>query len=297
VIACFNLNPAVDKTLEVPGFRVGAHVRVRVLHVRAAGKGHNVARNLADLGRPAAVFGFVGATEEDTFESDLALRGVASHYIPLDRRTRLNTTILDPESHTTTHLREPGFHVTPRDVRRLLERVRARLPRLSVRYAAICGSLPPGFSPDDLVDLILTCRGQGALVAVDTSGPALAAAVEARADIVKPNREELSELLGRALTTDEAPEAARTLTDRVPTVLVSLGADGGVAVTPEEIFRAREIVPPEQVVNNVGCGDAFMAGYLAAVSEDQTPAEAIRWAVACGAAAARDVPPSVPPPA
>ena len=119
-----------------------------------------------------------------------------------------------------------------------------------------------------LSEAIAAARRAGTWVALDTSGPALSDALSQPADllphVIKPNGEELAELTGRTLETigDVADAAAVLLERGVRTVLVSLGADGAVLV--QDGLRLHGLAPVARVVNTVGAGDAFLAGYLAA---------------------------------
>jgi 1-phosphofructokinase len=281
------LNPAIDKTLEAPGFHVGGHLRAQVRAVVPAGKGVNVARGLARLGGRAVAAGFIGRDEEGMFAESLGAEGVQTVFVEVAGRTRTNTTVLDPVAHTTTHLREPGFEVGRAEI----ERLRAVLPDWVAARAdaavVFSGSLPTGIEPQDFASLIALCSERGAEVIVDANGSALQAAVESGAvDTLKPNLEELGECLGRSVEVGEAAVAARRLLDRVGAVLLTLGAEGAFLVRPDLALGRRCRVPDAGVRNTVGCGDAFLAGWLRGRQVCADPAGALSWAVAAGAASA-----------
>ena len=67
-------------------------------------------------------------------------------------------------------------------------------------------------------------------------------------------------------------------------VVVSLGADGSLAVGDEGVFRAR--VPKIQAVNTVGCGDSMTAGFAIGLSQGLSLPETLKLASAISAAAA-----------
>ncbi len=287
MIVTATLNPAVDRVLEVAGFQIGAHARAIVKALLPAGKGNNVARGVARLGGAAAASGFVGQNEERMFAESLGSEGVETRFCTVAGLTRTNTTVLDPEAHTTTHLREQGFRVTAHDVRALAGLLADRLGELGDATLVFAGSLPPGMEPGHFAELIESCAARCASVVVDTNGPALRAAVETRSvGVLKPNLAELGELFGGPVAREEAAAAAAGLLDRVRTVLLTLGAEGALLVEPGGAVRCRCLVEPSDVRNTVGCGDAFLAGWLrgAEVSDDRT--DALRWAVATGAASA-----------
>jgi len=111
--------------------------------------------------------------------------------------------------------------------------------------------------------------------------------VQAGPDSVKPNDEELAELLGRPLRTTRAVvAAARDLARGIGYVVVSLGGRGAVCATRRGVWHARERgrVP---VVHTVGCGDTLGAGFVAGLAEGRSAPEALRLAVACGGACVR----------
>jgi 1-phosphofructokinase len=99
---------------------------------------------------------------------------------------------------------------------------------------------------------------------VDASGPALRHAIAAAPEVIKPNRDELVELVGRPLVTrEDVVRAARDLqASGISLVVVSLGAEGAVLCDAE---RALFATPPRvDVATTVGAGDALLAGVLAA---------------------------------
>jgi 1-phosphofructokinase len=276
------LNPAIDRIVEVPGFRVGGHLPMTPLRRHPAGKAINVSRALAILGRPSIATGFAGQREAAEFEAFLArVAGprIACRFRPVEGATRENLTILDPQQRIDTHLREPGFTVTADDVARLT----AVLDELAEPGVVICfsGSLPPGLSVDQFVAMLSRCIDRGAKVAVDTSGPALASAITLPLWLVKPNREELASISGDS---DSPAEAARDLARRITHVLTTLGADGAALVTGDQAWHAHLALDAGQVVNTVGCGDCLLGGFLAALWDGATGDAALQTGVATGAA-------------
>ena len=282
-------NPAIDKAVEAPGFAPGRHVRARVLRTTPAGKGINVARGVAALGGHAEASALVGCGEEARFAALLDGEGISARLVTVEGPTRINTTILDPEQHTTTHLREEGFHVSEGDVERLKDAVLETISsiRKDVRKPAVafCGSLPPGFSPPAFASILKAAGEAGGHIAVDTSDDALRAALESGAvDVLKPNLAELGQCLGREVNAGEGPRMAGELLDRVGRVLLTLGEAGAYHIGPDGVVGARCPVEAERVTNTVGAGDAFLAGWLCARSRGWSVEKSLSWAVSTGSA-------------
>ena len=113
---------------------------------------------------------------------------------------------------------------------------------------------------------------------MDSSGPSLEAALGAGPDLIKPNGEELAELVGRPLDTlgDVLAAAEEVRAEGVGAVLVSLGADGAVLI--DEAGALHADTPSFVPASTVGAGDALLAGFLAA--HDNPLAEALAWGAA-----------------
>jgi len=297
-VVTLTANPSLDRTVGLAApLRRGAVQRVTSSVVEPGGKGVNVARVVAAAGR--RVLAVLPADEGDPFLAALAAVGLPARPVPAGGPVRTNTAVTEPDG-TTTKINEAGPALSADGVRDLVAAVvataRPDVGRPGAAWAVLSGSLPPGAPADLYAALVAPLRAAGCAVAVDTSGPALAALLgpdadpAAAPDVVKPNGEELGELTGEdgdALEADPAAaaRAARALVDRgVGAVLVTLGARGAVLVTPEGAWSA--LPPPVTPRSTVGAGDSALAGYVLADLAGLPPAERLRAAVASGSAAA-----------
>jgi 1-phosphofructokinase/tagatose 6-phosphate kinase len=112
------------------------------------------------------------------------------------------------------------------------------------------------------------------------------AGLRAGASVVTPNEREAEELVGQEF--GDGDDFVHGLSE-----LVRLGAgeaaitrpDGCVAVVGEGTERRMLEVrtKPLEAVSSVGSGDAFLAGYVAALYDGREPAECLAYGVACGA--------------
>lgn len=282
MIVTLTPNPSLDRTITVDRLRVGEVHRAGGLHIDAGGKGVNVSRALAANGlATVAVMPARGAPAVE-FTTRLEADGVAHDYIPLEGAVRINITIVDADG-ITTKINEPGRASTAADATAMLDAVERHIDDCS--WVVGCGSLPPGIDGNLYVALIERARARGVRVAIDTSGTALRKAVAARPDLIKPNHEELEELVGRSLpTVEDVLEAARDLVaGGVGTVVVSLGEHGALAVDASTAVHASAVVSHPQ--STVGAGDCLLAGFLAAIERDASLADALATGVRWGAAA------------
>ncbi|GAA2856306.1 1-phosphofructokinase [Pseudonocardia halophobica] len=271
-------NPSLDRTVELAGLVRGEVHRALSVRLDPGGKGVNVARALTRAGVDALAVLPSGRAPGGRLNGLLDALGVPAVTVPIHGATRSNITLVEPDG-TTTKINESGPVLTPEEVEEVTEQAVAR--SRGADWLVTCGSLPEGMPVDLHATLV---RRAGTRTAVDTSGAPLAAAVAARPDLVKPNHEELAELVGRPLASlGDVLAAARELRAAgVGAVLVSLGAGGAVLV--EESGEYHAATPPVTVRSTVGAGDATLAGFLAAGGAGP---DALARAVAYGAAACR----------
>jgi 1-phosphofructokinase len=295
------LNPALDQTIEVAALKPGAVNRALRMQVDVGGKAVNVASCLSDFDVKTAVTGQIGRENAALFEELFQRKKIANHCCYLDGLTRVNSKLVDTASGETTDLNMPGPEFTSASARELLEQVLHRLSQLvgHVQWVVLSGSLPPGMPSDVYATITQQVQAAGGSVVLDTSGPSLKAALAAGPKIVKPNRHELSELVGRPLDTLEALVAtARELLAATPApdlVAVSLGEEGALFLTREQAVQA---LPIRMKVNStVGAGDAMVAGLVAAQLENLSLANTARLATAFAAAKLTRLGPHLPRPA
>jgi 1-phosphofructokinase family hexose kinase len=289
------LNPAIDRTLSIRGFAVGKVNRVKDDQSDPGGKGVNVAAFLADLDLQVTVTGFLGSENQDLFFHFFNCNDIDDDFVRVGGLTRVGLKIVDDLTQQTTDINFPGSRVDRRDIDYLFSRFeRYAAPGL---WHALGGSIPGGAPVEIYARLTELIHSLGGRVLLDTSGKPLLAALDSRPEVLKPNIDELSELVGRPLETPaDVRAAAVSLLERgVQRVVVSMGADGALFVDPGRAVLAR---PPRVTVRStVGAGDAMVAGILYAMIHEQSLDDVARMATACGAYAVTRIGPGMRNPA
>lgn len=272
-------NPAIDVTYRVVEQRVGTTQRVTDTLRAPGGKGINVVRVLGALGVDAVSLAPLGGGPGAWMSDALDGLGIAHLDAPIAAETRSTVTVVDDIAHPTM-FGEPGPTVSDAEWRHLDALLAGALA--GTRVLVVSGSLPRGTDPGVVARWVSTARGLGVTTVVDMSGPALVAAADAGAAILKPNREELAEATA---TTSEEQGAAALIARGAGTVVVSRGADGIAAHTGT---GGVVMVPavPGIAGNPTGAGDAATAGLVAALLDGVDLASTLRRAAAAGAAAA-----------
>jgi 1-phosphofructokinase family hexose kinase len=281
MIICITPNPAIDRTLILPGLVIGNVHRVERSIVAAGGKGLNVARAIRTLGGKSLCMGFAGGHTGHLL-ADLAQNiGLNFSWTWINSETR-TCTILVSQHGDATVINEPGTPVSKSDWRRLHRDIRTYISSASL--VCVSGSLPPDSSADDFQDLLRMLVDTGKQVWVDTSGYALDAAITIPGLCIKVNGIEIGQSLG--LEVNDVTSAKRALgmlgERRLTACVITLGATGALLATNGGSWHAS--VPHVRIVSTVGSGDAFLGGFLSALDAGKEWAEALGDAVAAGTA-------------
>ncbi|QXI14955.1 1-phosphofructokinase [Pseudomonas hamedanensis] len=285
-ILTLTLNPALDLTVELARLDAGQVNRSDEMHTHAAGKGVNVAQVLADLGHQVTVSGFLGEDNLQAFETLFAKRGFVDAFIRVPGETRSNIKVAEQDGRITD-INGPGPNVDAAAQQALLDRLLQIAPGHDA--VVVAGSLPRGVSAQWLRELIEKLNALGLKVALDSSGEALRAALQARPWLIKPNTEELADALGCEVVspTAEAQAAARLHAQGIEHVVISHGADG---VNWFSVGSALHASPPKvSVASTVGAGDSLLAGMLHGLLSADTPEQTLRTATAIAAMAVTQI--------
>jgi 6-phosphofructokinase 2 len=284
VILTLTPNPAIDVSASVERLEPARKLRCGPGSRDPGGGGVNVARVAHRLGAESlAVFpggGFVGRLLERLVQNE----GVRTLAVPIQGETRENFTVLDETTCEEYRFVLPGPHLSGAEWMRCLKAL-ASIDR-KPDFVCASGSLPPGAPDDFFARVAEIVESWGVKLALDTSGPALRAALRERIYLIKPNLAELRELVGAAL--DDEPtliEACRSLiaAGRTEIVALTLGAEGALLVTAGEAWRAEPL--PIAPVSTVGAGDSFLGAMVWALAAGMPLEAAFRHGAAAGAAA------------
>ena len=284
MIVTVTLNAAIDKTLEVPNFRLGRRHRSVEQRTMAGGKGVNVARAIKRLGQPVIATGFAGGSAGTRIVEQLTEESILNDFVRIREESRTNTAVLDPTTGEQTEINEPGPMVAEAEAQLFVDKLLYLAQGAQV--VVFAGSLPRGIDPDFYAGLVRELRGLGVTTVLDSDGEPLRHAVRAEPTVVSPNVLEAEELVGHEFNDDEDRTiAVREMTELGASEAIMTVSDGCFAQVIEEggprLYRVR--MEPLEPRAAVGSGDAFLAGYVAARYTGSSPAECLRFGVACGA--------------
>lgn len=282
MIYTVTLNPAVDKTVVIPGFSAGSVNRIQSVRQDAGGKGINVSKCLQSLGGESVAAVLLGGSSGAWIRERLGEQNLHLLTVDAEADTRTNLKIIDPVNRRNTDINEPGPAVTPEKLEQLRQRICAQLK--SGDTVILSGSLPKGTPAALYGQWIALFRQTGARVILDADGEALKLAVKAEPCLIKPNDQELAGLTGMPMDTPAQIVAAAEKLRRegISEILVSRGEKGAIYLSDEGVFRADGLEVP--VLSTVGAGDSMVAAIAYGYEKKLNAPDRLRLAVAMGSA-------------
>ncbi|MDR1292186.1 MAG: 1-phosphofructokinase family hexose kinase [Clostridiales Family XIII bacterium] len=289
MIFTVTFNPALDYTLWAGGAEPGRIHHAEAASYTAGGKGVNVANVLTCLGVPCTALGFIAGFTGDEIARQARSWGIDTDFIRLPRGlSRVNVKVRTWRGEGGA-VEETDFNAGGPDIDRgSMEKLYDKLSGIGQGDVLIvAGGAPASLSGGVYGELLGSVAGKGARCVVDAAGDLLRGALARAPFLIKPNVDELGELFGRKLRSDEEiRECAERLQDEgAVNVLVSKGGEGAALLTETGEFITVE-APSGRAVNTVGAGDSMVAGFVAGWIKRGDYRKALKWGTAAGAATA-----------
>jgi 6-phosphofructokinase 2 len=283
-IVTLTINPAIDIFVNVDHVEPTRKLRCSPPKRDPGGGGINVARVAHRLGADVLAIYPIGGQIGKLLQRLVEREGIASLVTPSHVETRENFTAYEEITGEQYRFVLPGSRLHRAEWEAVLDRLASLTER--PKFVVASGSVPPGAPDDFFARVARQAKALGAKSVIDTSGPALAAALDEGVSVIKPNLIELKELVAASLETDEDRIAAcrQLIVDgRTEIVALTLGDQGALLVTAECAWRALPL--QIEAVSTVGAGDSFLGGLVAALAGGKPMDEAFRIAVAAASAA------------
>lgn len=284
MIYTVTLSPALDYVLRLPHLTHEDVNRAQTGEIFYGGKGINVSVILSRLGVQNRALGFSAGFTGQELERLLRRDGIETDFVhPEQGMTRINVKIF---AERQLDINAPGGDITQADIDRLYE----KLDALKGGDVLVLAGTVPRSVPRDIYERILErLQYRDIRFVVDTTGESLERVLKYRPFLIKPNHHELSELCGVELQADDEEaivgHARQLQRAGARNVLVSRGKCGATLLDETGGVHAAGIVPGKPV-NNVGCGDSMVAGFLAGYEKSGDYGEALRLGSAAGNATA-----------
>jgi 1-phosphofructokinase family hexose kinase len=290
MIVTVTLNAAIDRTLTVPNFQRGQRHRASSSITLAGGKGINVARALKTLGIPVVATGLVGGSTGTRVVEGLTSEAILNDFVHIGGESRTSTAVVDPTGGTYTEINEWGPAVTEAELELLLEKLRYLTQ--DAECVVFAGSLPRDVADGFYAEAARELTKRHIPTVLDTEGEPLRLGVEAEPFLVSPNQAEAEALVGQEFHDDEDFRLGLDGIAEMGARNVLITTEQGAVALLREDREARcykADAPRVDPVSAVGSGDVLVAAFLAARHAGRSNEDALRAAVAAGAAATLEI--------
>lgn len=282
-VVTFTPNPALDVSTAtsqvVPEIKLRCAEPIR----EPGGGGVNVSRVMKRLGYETVALYTSGGVTGDLFQQLVKAEQISDYPYLVSANTRENIMITDNSTNDLYRFIMAGGALLEQEWKELISVVDHFD---SIEYLIASGSLPPGVPDDFYARLSRRASERGIRFVLDTSGLPLKKIKEAGAFLLKPNNNELCDLVESQLECKEDYiEAGRKVIEQydVVNLVISMGAGGAILVTKDQV----EVLPALQVEkrSTVGAGDSMVAGIVTRLLDGWDIREAVMYGQACGSAA------------
>jgi tagatose 6-phosphate kinase len=275
VILTVALNATVNVSYEAEEISWGAPNQISRMISRAGGGSLAVARVLAGLGEEVLVAGFAGGGAGDLIEADLARADVTTAFTRISRESRRVIEVADEAREESTWLSEPAPFITTEELGRFAGEFRKLVPGMDA--VVLSGGLPAGLPLDIYASLASYAAEVSVPAIIHAGGPALWRSLERHPALVL-----LASTAGvPGAGQSEGPAALVTRGSRAAAMLSGAALLAAAANGSRGQWRAALEGYPGLSLS----AEAVVAGLLPAVTQGWAWPDALRHAVALGAAA------------
>lgn len=282
MIYTVTLNPSIDYIVRLDKLVNGITNRTTSEEYYYGGKGINVSCVLAELDLDSTAYGFVAGFTGEAIEKGIRNDRIITDFIKLKHGiSRINVKIKAGEE---TEINCQGPHIDDRELERLLQKI----DRIANDDTLVIAGSVPKTMPDDIYERMLErIKHKKVRIVVDATKKLLVNSLKYKPFLIKPNRQELSEIFEvEVKTEDDIEKYAKELQKMgAQNVLISLGGEGAMLID-EFGNKHKAGVLKEKVINTVGSGDSMVAGFVAGYEKEKDYEYALKLGSVCGNATA-----------
>ncbi|MDP4178626.1 MAG: 1-phosphofructokinase [Bacillota bacterium] len=280
MIYTVTFNPAIDYIVNIDDFKIGEVNRVKMDTKYPGGKGINVSRVLNNLEVKSTALGFIGNFTGEYIKNHIENEGIKTDFINVDEDTRINIKI---KSEKETEINGLGPNIDEKTLEKLFEKADKFTDGDIV---VLAGNVQKSVDFDVYAIIQERCSDKDIKFVIDTTGNALICTLINKPFLIKPNKQELSELFEVDIKNKEdiVFYGRKLIGMGAQNVIVSNGGEGAILICKQGSYNAS---PAKGIIkNSVGAGDSMVAGFIANFTKTNDILEAFKWGAAAGGATA-----------
>ena len=284
MICTFTVNPAIDRILYIKKFTPNNTNRVKEVKDVLGGKGTHVSVNLSLPECRNRAFGLDFGQNGRKIEEMLTNDFVDMRFLHFEgSESRMNYAVIEEDT-SCTLITEKGKMVPKEICDQLVDQICDEVQEGD--FFVFSGDASNTEVPHIYNQIMDRLSGRNIRFFLDTSSDSLIEGMKRKPFLIKPNEDELSQVLGREFhSEEELIEGIKEVASMgIDCVALTCGGDGSYIWYKGSLYR---IYPMKlNVINTIGCGDAFLSGLLYGFDKGLELEEVLRYASAVSSATA-----------
>jgi len=289
MVLIVTLNPCIDKTVYIRRNEIGKIISARKVKIIAGGKGNNVARVLKKLKVKNISLNTLGGNYGKIIEDCLKKDRINYKPVWIKNSSRTVITVLEDDLRQTAYV-EPGPQLSDAEKKNVVKVFTELIDeyKSETKLVVLSGSTPSKNCNDIYKIMIEIAKESKIKVILDSRGDALRIGAEAKPFLIKPNIHEAEDILKIKFSKEEKTDESRLikyfieLNKYADIVILTMGDKGSIISNGKKIYKA---IPPRiKIINPVGSGDSFIAGFVYGIINNLDFLDLIRIATAAGVA-------------
>lgn len=284
MICTVTVNPAIDRLIYITEFHRDNTNRIKQQKEVLGGKGTHVSVNLNILGCRNKAFGITLGKRGRRIEEMLSGEKIDMEFLHYNEgESRLNYALLEEDS-TCTLIAEKGRTVSKEQCEALIQKIYDGVADGDI--LVLSGDASNTEIPLIYTRIIEKVSDKKVKIFLDSSSENLTSALRLRPFLIKPNEDELSQILKEEIRDEhQILKGLEILSSLgISCVAVSCGGNGSYISYEDQIYRIHPM--DVHAVNTIGCGDAFLSGLAYGFDRGLEFTDILRYASAVSTATA-----------
>ena len=283
MILSLTMNPALDIYSRVEKIKPTQKMRCEKSSIDPGGGGINVSRVIKRLGGESTAIFTCGGYTGNIFKNLLAAEGIKQDPLKIQNSIRENFAVTELSSGKLFRFGFSGPLLQEPEIEKILQKIS---DYKKADFLVASGSLPPGVPMDFYARVAGVAKKNEMKFVLDTSGKAYEGILTEGAYLLKPNQNELEDLLGgqKANNRKEQKEMLLEVVNNYPVeiLILSLGGEGALVATKTEVKHYP--APSVKQISSIGAGDSMVAGIVHQLFNGVDLQQAVLFGLACGSA-------------
>lgn len=288
MIYTVTLNPSIDYIIETKEFDINQTNYYHNSYQTIGGKGINVAIVLNNLLAPVIANGIMGNVNKFDFLNEFKFWNLSHNFFYYEGANRINFKIKNLVNKEETEINSIKEKINPWVTDLLIEYLTRNVKENDIVVCA--GSINPSLNQALYLQIAEIVKKNKGLLIIDSSKLALKNSLQAKPYLIKPNLQELCNLLDKEVNEEYTFEELKDMVEAVKdmgarNILLSMGKKGSYYFSEnKEVYHVS--AADGELINSVGAGDSMLAGFIYGLFNKLDIEKTLKYSASAGSATA-----------